>query len=431
MRVRIGTGPEGEVVLPAGEVEALGIVGGGGGELISARGAFALLLPARGDEPLAWFSGSLAALTVPEVIQFLFASLKTGVLLLAFGEGRGVPSSPDRLRRKTIYFKDGQIAFASSSDRADRLGPVLRRAGLVKGADLERCGQLVQSGRPLGQVLVDEGVLSSGQLYEGVSLQVKEILLNAFVETEGTFAFLEGAADERNAVKLAQRTRDLLLEGMKRVEQAEALLRSLGGREVVFARGEPPRRPPTAEEEALLAAVDGKRELGELAIEAGLGQLQALQSAAVLAREGVLAPAPPQKPPPAEELIPPDERQTIRLNGPFEIYRRILARVHEALNSAHQDASARLNSYFDWLPPRNRAVFDEVRFGSEGDIEVARVLQNVATGGLYKGAAARARALEALEDLLAFALFEVKNCLERTEADALLREVGRMQVGKA
>lgn len=221
MRIRIGTGPEGEVVLPAAEAEALGLAGGGQGELISARGAFALLFPARGDEPGAWFSGSLAALTVPEVVQFLFTSLKTGVLLLAFGEGRGAPAQPEQLRRKSIYFRDGQIAFASSSDRADRLGPVLRRAGLVSPADLERCGQLVRSGRPLGQVLVDEGVLSSGQLYEGISLQVKEILLNAFVESDGTFAFLEGAADERNAVKLAQRTRDLLLEGMRRVEQAE------------------------------------------------------------------------------------------------------------------------------------------------------------------------------------------------------------------
>jgi hypothetical protein len=427
VRIRIGTGPEGEVVLPAAEAEALGLAGGGQGELISARGAFALLFPARGDEPGAWFAGSLAALTVPEVVQFLFTSLKTGVLLLAFGEGRGAPPQPEELRRKSIYFKDGQIAFASSSDRADRLGPVLRRAGLVSPADLERCGQLVRSGRPLGQVLVDEGVLSPGQLYEGISLQVKEILLNAFVEADGTFAFLEGAADERNAVKLPQRTRDLLLEGMRRVEQAEALARGLGGHGVVFARGEPPRRPPSPEEEALLAAVDGRRTLGALAIEAGLGQLQALQAAAALAREGVLMPAPPP-PAPAPE---PEERQTIRLGGPFEIYRRILVRVHEALAAGPEGAAARLNSYFERLPARNRAVFDGVRFGPEGDLPVARVLENVTASGAYKGAAARARALEALEDLLAFALFEVKNCLGRAEADVVLREVGRMQVGKA
>jgi hypothetical protein len=122
VRIRVGTGAEGEVVLPPAEAEALGLAGGGGGELLTARGAFTLLLPARADQPGAWFAGSLAAISVPEVIQFLFTSLKTGVLLLAFGEGRGGASAPERLRRKSIYFRDGQIAFASSSDLADRLG---------------------------------------------------------------------------------------------------------------------------------------------------------------------------------------------------------------------------------------------------------------------------------------------------------------------
>jgi hypothetical protein len=430
VRIRIGTGAEDEVVLPPAEAEALGLAGGGQGELLTARGAFTLVLPAREEAPHAWFAGSLAAVTVPEAVQFIFTSLKTGVLLLAFGEGRAsAGSTPERLRRKSIYFRDGQIVFASSSDLADRLGQVLRRAGTVSPSDLERCSRMVRSGRPLGQVLVDEGVVTAGQLYEGVSLQVKEILLNAFVETDGTFAFLEGPADERNAVKLAQRTRDLLLEGMRRLEEADTLAKELGGRRAILARGPEARRQLTPEEDAFLQAVDGRKDLIEVALETGLGQLLALQTAAVLLRQGtlrrVLAPAPP---PPEPE---PEERPTVRLGGPFDIYRRIFARVHEAMRGANQDATGRLNSYFQRLPARNRAVFDGVRFGTDGDIDVGKVLDNVNARGEYKGAAARARALEALEDLLSFALFEVKNCLERGEADQVLREVGRMQVGKA
>ncbi|HYD42551.1 MAG TPA: DUF4388 domain-containing protein [Anaeromyxobacter sp.] len=431
MRIRIGTGPEGEVVLPAAEADALGLTGGGEGELISARGAFALLLPARGDEPAAWFAGSLAALTVAEVVQFVFTSLKTGVLLLAFGEGRGSAApDPERLRRKSIYFRDGQIAFASSSDRADRLGHVLRRAGLVSTEDLERCSRLVRGGRPLGQVLVDEGVLTGGQLYEGISLQVKEILFNAFVETDGTFAFLEGAADERNAVKLAERTRDLLLEGMRRVERLDGLAAGLGGRRSVWTRREPLSLPLDPDEQALVEAIDGTRDLVSAALEAGLGQLLAFELAEKLAREGAIVPvAQPAAAPPEPEPAP-EEAPTLRLSGPFETYRRIFQRVHEGL-SAHADAAERLNSYFQRLPARNRAVFEGVRFGADGDVEVSKVLDNVVASGAFQGAAARARALEALEDLLAFALFEVKNCLPRPEADALLREVGRIQMGRA
>jgi hypothetical protein len=279
-------------------------------------------------------------------------------------------------------------------------------------------------------VLVDEGVLSAGQLYEGVSLQVKEILLNAFVENEGTFAFLEGPVDERNAVKLPQRTRDLLLEGQRRLEEADTLAQALGGRRAVFSRGGgEPARALTPEEDVVLQAVDGRKDLVEVSLETGLGQLLALQTAAALVNDGLLRRAP--APEPAAEEPEPEEAPTMRISGPFDIYRRIFVRVHEAIAGAHQDATKRLNSYFQRLPVRNRAVFDGVRFGPDGDIEVSRVLENVTAKGEYKGAAARARALEALEDLLAFTLFEVKNCLERSEADQVLREVGRMQVGRA
>jgi hypothetical protein len=300
---------------------------------------------------------------------------------------------------------------------------------MVSPAELERCSRLVRSGRPLGQVLVDEGVLSAGQLYEGVSLQVKEILLNAFVETDGTFAFLEGPADERNAVKLPQRTRDLLLEGMRRLEEADALALELGGRHALLAHGPEAERPLAPEEDALLQAVDGRKDLAEVALETALGQLLALQTAARLAREGLLRRVQPAEPAAIELEV--EEPHTMRVSGPFDIYRRIFVQVHEALAAANQDATGRLNSYFQRLPARNRAVFDGVRVGPDGEIEVSRVLDNVNARGEYKGAAARARALEALEDLLSFVLFEVKNCLERSEADLVLREVGRMQMGRA
>ena len=201
MRARLSVGREGEVLVPPREAESLGLAEGGEVDLVSARGAFALVVPARdGDGPRAWLAGSLAALSVPEVVQFLFTSLKTGVLLLAFGEDASraaPPDTPDRLRRKSIYFRDGQVVFASSSNPADRLGAVLLREGLVAAEELERCARLARGGRPLGQVLVDEGALDAGQVYEGVTRQVREIVLGAFVETAGEFAFLEGPSTTR------------------------------------------------------------------------------------------------------------------------------------------------------------------------------------------------------------------------------------------
>ncbi len=378
MRAKLTIGPEGQLAVPPRQAEALGLAGGGDVELVSARGACALVVPARADSPWAWFAGSLAALTVAEVVQFVFSSLKTGVLLVAAGAGADRrPDQPDRLRRRSLYFKDGQVVFASSSDVADRLGPVLLEADLVGPADLERCSKLVRSGRPLGQVLEDEGIITSAQLYEGVTLQVKKIVHSAVLETEGEFAFLEGPTDERNEVKLPERTRDLILQGMKRLEEAEQRRA-----EAELARGAPPDV--------------------EIAIE-------------------VEAPA----------AAPPGRRTVPRASGPFETYRRIFRRVYEALASVEKDAAVRLNGYFDRLPDKKRPVFEGVRIDEQGDMDVAQILVNVNASGAYQGAAARARSLEALEEFLAFALFEAKNRLPPAEAEKLLREVGRMQVGKA
>lgn len=437
MRARLSVGAEGEIILPPQEAEGLGLAGGGEADLLSAPNAFTLVTPARGEAPRAWFAGSLAALTVPEVVQFVFTSLKTGVLLLSFGreEDRAAAGDrPDQLRRKSVYFRDGQVVFASSSDPADRLGHVLVRAGLIAFEDLERCSPLVRGGRPLGQVLVDEGLLSSAQLYGGITLQVREILLDAFVETVGTFAFLEGPHDERNAVKLPERMRDLLLEGMKRVEEAERLVAELGGRDAVLSRADPAGDVPGPFEARLVEAVDGRRTLAEAAHRAGLGLLDALRAATALVGAGVLAAAP--APLPAEEEIvieveAPARADRTRASGPFETYRRILKRVFAGLAAAQPDARARLNGYFDRLPAKQRPIFEGVRVEGDGEVDVAQVLVNVSSSGGYQGAAAKARSLEALEDLLAFALFEVKNCLPKPDADALLREVGRMQAGKA
>jgi hypothetical protein len=381
LRAKLTVGPEGRIEVPPRQAEALGLGGGGEVDFFSARGACALLVPAHPDHPQAWFAGSLAALTVPEVVQFVFSSLKTGVLLLAFGEAEPArPDAPERLRRKSVYFKDGQVVFASSSDPADRLGPVLVAGKLVTDAEIERCSRFVRSGRPLGQVLVDEGVLTAGQLYEGVTAQVKRIFLDAFLETAGQFAFLEGAPDPQSQVKLPERTRDLILQGMKRLEQVEQQRA-----EAPAAAAPPPEVVIEVEE----------------------------------------APAPPPAPGAApRERVP-------RSAGPFETYRRIFKRVHGALAAAEDDAAARLNTWFDRLPEKRRAIFGQVRIDDDGGLDVAAILANVSASGAYRGAAARARALEALEELLAFALFEAKNRLPTPDAERLLREVGRMQVGKA
>jgi hypothetical protein len=406
-----------------------------------------------------WLAGTLSALSILEAVQLVFASLKTGVLRLSFA-GPGGVAAGERPHRRSLYFREGQLVFAASSEPGDRLGPVLWRAGLVGWEALERGGAEVEPGRPLGQVLVDDGAITAADLYAGVAAQVREILFNAFLDTEGEFLFVEGPHGAQNEVRLPERTRELLLEGLKRVDETEQLLAVVGGRGALLTRRGPV--PPGLGEfgQRLLEALEGSRSFAEAADESRLGLLFALREAAPLVKAGVLVvavepvrspipfrnpavstldtPAPTGAESPivnailgARPVRETDPGAPVRPGGPFGLYRRIFRRVHGALAAARPGAELRLDSYFERMPEGRRFVFEGVRFGADGDLDVTRVLANVTATGAYKGAAAKARSLEGLEELLTFALFEVKNVLQKDEAEALLREVGKMQVGKA
>ena len=426
MRSRLAIGPDERVALPRHVADLLGLLDGDPLELKAVPGAFALLQGAEKDGPAPYLAGSLRSLSAPEVFHFLATSLKTGTLLLSFGRGHDapLPDAPEGLRRKTVSFKEGQVTFASSSERADRLAPVLWRSGLVPADELSRCGRLVQAGRPLGQVLVEEGLLDPGQLYGAMGLQVREIVLGAFLEDDGEFVFVEGRADERNAVRLPERTHELLLEGMRRRAEADRLAAGLPDRDAVARRRPGAAGEPGPRGRRLLEFIDGERTVRRAQDDAWLGVHEGTVVLDELVRGGWVEAVAPRAAPTA-----PAPSAPVPAGGPFEAYARIIRHVYEELSRVQGDAGRRLESFFERLPPERRTVFDGVRIDADGHIDVAQLILNVGEGSPRPGPAARARALDALESFLTFALFEVGNCLPPAEAARVLGEVGRMQAG--
>ncbi len=426
MRIRLAIGPDERVALPRHAADQLGLADGDPVDLRAVPGAFAVLQRVGREGAAPYLAGSLRSLSAPEVFHFLAGSLKTGTLLLSFGDGHDapLPDAPEGLRRKTIGFKEGQVVFASSSERADRLGPVLWRHDLLPAEEITRCGRLVQAGRPLGQVLVEEGILDPGQLYAAMGLHVREIVLGAFLDDEGEFVFVEGRADDRNAVRLGERTRDLLLEGMRRREEIERLAPGLPERDAVARRRPGAEGEPGPMGRRLLEALDGERTVRGALDESWLGTYRGILVLDELVRGGFVeaVPRPPAAPAPVQLPAFP-------AGGPFQAYARIIRHVYEELSRVQADAGRRLESFFDRLPPERRALFEGVRIDADGNIDVPQLVLNVGQGAPRPSPAARARALDALESFLTFALFEVGNCLSPAEAARVLSEVGRMQAG--
>lgn len=106
---------------------------------------------------------------------------QTGLLHVTRGEERG-----------SVCFVQGNIVYGESNVKECHLGETLVRHGLLTEWDLERAREMMKvTGRRLGQVLVDLGVLDANGREEALAIHVREVLLTIFSWREGTYRFDE------------------------------------------------------------------------------------------------------------------------------------------------------------------------------------------------------------------------------------------------
>ena len=225
--------------------------------------------PAKRLEPFAvpgGLRGTLARLSLPELLRELQERAATGILALTSGGAR-----------KALYLKAGRVVFASSNLPTDRLGEVLLRGGKITRDQNETSVRALAQGRRQGRALVETGALSPQELWSAVQAQVSEIVFSVFQWDEGQFHFEESVLPEKERITVDLDVTALVLEGLRRADPASAMRgRELDGYLVL--------EPGTTSAEGLLqpweahvlSLVDGEKSVVELCqeSEAGEGQTQ-------------------------------------------------------------------------------------------------------------------------------------------------------------
>lgn len=163
----------------------------------------------------------LTSRLLSEEIRTLHALAKTGILEVSF-----------RQAGKGIYFRAGQIVFASSSLEEDRLGESLIRLGRISRADFAAAYKLEMGKhkRRIGQALVGAGLISEDELGKLVSHQVESVILSLFQWTTGEMRFHETNDPVPSDLTLDLSTHRLLLEGIRVYPDEARLLEALGDR---------------------------------------------------------------------------------------------------------------------------------------------------------------------------------------------------------
>src|SRR3954464_16015184 len=118
--------------------------------------------------------GDLSRIQLPDVLSFLSMIRGTGKLQLVH----------ERMER-SIYWKDGEIVFASSNSPEHSLGMILLRISKITQQQFLESKRPVSAATRHGKLLVQMGAISPKDLWWGVKNQALDILYLLFLWQEG------------------------------------------------------------------------------------------------------------------------------------------------------------------------------------------------------------------------------------------------------
>ena len=228
-------------------------------------------------------SGRLRTAKLPILIQYLQQGNKTGVLTLRRND-----------QERSIYLKGGDIIFATSKYADDRLGETLLKAGRITLEQYEISVSLLKNtGKRQGTILVEQGYITPKELFTTVLSQVKEIILSLFTWIDGEYQFTEGHLPTDEVITLKMSTGDLILDGIKRINDWTRLSKEIPPWDSTLQMGTNPKNlfqqiHFTSQERDFLKTIDGKKTVRDLFKNSSLTPLGTLQMLYFLLSVGIV-----------------------------------------------------------------------------------------------------------------------------------------------
>ncbi len=127
------------------------------------------------------FQGDIAETPLPDVLEALRRQKSTGTLMVRRDHAV-----------KCIFINEGQIVFATSTEKEDRLGEILVKNGKLTRAQLEDALLLFEKKggfKKFGAILVENGLLPPKELFTGLKIQVRDIIASLFLWQDGIYVF--------------------------------------------------------------------------------------------------------------------------------------------------------------------------------------------------------------------------------------------------
>ncbi len=330
-----------------------------------------------------------------DIVQFVHTNAWTGQLEVLSGQVR-----------KALFCRRGDIQSAASNVPEDRLGAILYRYGLVTEQALERTLQCA-AGSPnrIGQLLVEEGLITAHDLYTSMRRQVEEIFYSVLNMREGSFYFWRTAEQDGPPSQLLLSTKALLFEGVRRIDELSYFRQKLPSPELVLVRREPaPAEKLQAQEERVLNLIDGMRTIAHVARASQLGEFEAMRVLYQLLQSGWLQ---------ARATRAGVSSVGDTFGRVLEVFNEVYVKIHAAVAQKGKDAGLRrgLESFFSSVAEFS-PLFVGVSVKADGSLPPDQILPNLHMSPvedkldyLHRG----------LNELLFFELFTAGEAVDRRE----------------
>jgi hypothetical protein len=201
--------------------------------------------------------GTLKTMTLPDLLQWLAAARMSGTLQIEHNKVS-----------KSIILEGGMLIGCSSEDPPERLGQFLIARGKLTEEQLRQAlTQHQQQGKHLGLTLVEMGILTEDELTSHLEAKAEEVIFSLFDWDDAVFRFHQEQNDKRHIFPVSLRVEDVLLRGLKRVDEVRQIREVFNDPALVLAHTakEPPQELFENEmARTLYSAIDGERTVAEI-----------------------------------------------------------------------------------------------------------------------------------------------------------------------
>lgn len=369
------------------------------------------------------FVGEIGGLSISDLFSVLNMTQKTGVLHLVSNKVK-----------KSVYFRKGEIVFASSNLPEERLGYILYRTGKISMEQLKEAEKQMDSKTRFGGILLKNKFITPKDLWWGVKYQLEEIIYSIFYFSEGTFLFIEGDFLPPDLTRLSLNTQNILMEGFRRLDEWKLIKELIPSEDAfVTVSDEPITVELTPAFQKILSCIDGKVPVKEIVRRSQLGEFNTYKLLYQLLKSRVV------KVVDKEEKRVEDagmKRMQSAIDKYNNIYRYIIDKIRTVVPD--YDIVEPLSSFFDELSDKQKKIFDGVQINSSGELDVMHIIKNLKKMQLVESNNLSRIAgfselmltqflLEGLNELLNFYVFTARQILSEKEGEELVKNVKQLQ----